>query len=102
MGGPQGDSACQQMLWVHNWGSASGTGHLHTGWSVDLAAGSRETPRGDRDCSEMGWLRAPDEGMCDLQRLQHHQHLPICHTVVDSEIVRGTFKTLLKCTFHNS
>ena len=46
MGGPWGDSACQQMLWGHSWGSASGTGHLHTGQSLDLAAGSRETPRG--------------------------------------------------------
>lgn len=45
MGGPHGDRACQQMLWVHRWGNASSTGHLHIKRSLDLAAGSRETPR---------------------------------------------------------
>lgn len=46
MGGPRGDRACQRMLWVHSWGSASDTGPPHPGQSLDLASGSRETPRG--------------------------------------------------------
>lgn len=41
VGGPRGVSACQQMLWS----CSSGTGHLHTRQSLDLASGSRKTPQ---------------------------------------------------------
>lgn len=43
MSGSQADGAGQEMLWVPSWGSASGTGRLHTGQIWDLATGSRET-----------------------------------------------------------
>lgn len=40
-----GSNACQQMLSVGSWGSASGTGYLDSERSQYSATGNRETPQ---------------------------------------------------------
>lgn len=73
MGGPHGDRACQQMLWVHRWGNASSIAAPAHQAESGFGRWEQGNTTGDRDCSEMGWLQAPVEGMCNFQRLWHHQ-----------------------------
>lgn len=66
-----------------------GTGKHHGGWGL-LRNQKAPSSRG----GVVQPLKAP---------AAPDQHLLLNHpVVVDSEIVRGTFKMLLKCTFHNS